>query len=108
MEGLGTLSLWLVRKVLYCTEDCRQTGKFLVCFSFHLCATTCLKKNCFIDALGDCWIYNMGSNTWTEMQLPSQDKRLWHQSVFVDKSLFVIGGVKKNILHSNPQEPIVG
>ncbi|XP_046648051.1 kelch domain-containing protein 2-like isoform X2 [Daphnia pulicaria] len=55
------------------------------------------------EVMGDCWIYDIDRNCWTEMPLKVSDKRLWHQSVKIDSDWIVIGGVRNNI-HNNQQD----
>jgi hypothetical protein len=56
--------------------------------------------------IGDCWMYDIERNCWTEIPLKVSDKRLWHQSVKVDSEWIVIGGVRSNI-HNNQQDGTV-
>ena len=53
------------------------------------------KKMLFFNCLfslrvGDAWIYHLEENVWTELILKNCDKRLWHQSSYIDNQ--IIGG----------------
>ncbi|XP_059350444.1 kelch domain-containing protein 2-like [Daphnia carinata] len=54
------------------------------------------------EVLGDCWMYDIERNNWTEIPLKIPDKRLWHQSAKVDSDWIVIGGVRSNIHSYQP------
>jgi N-acetylneuraminic acid mutarotase len=47
---------------------------------------------------GDCWLYNVKSNTWMEMPDRGQ-KRLWHTAcASPNGDIIIFGGCKNNIL----------
>jgi len=55
------------------------------------------------EALGDCWLYNMENNIWTEKKLKTNDKRRWHQCVHIENELIIVGGIQTDI-RSNHQD----
>jgi len=49
------------------------------------------------ETLGDCWLYNMENNVWTEKKMKTSDKRRWHQCVHIDSELIVVGGIRVDV-----------
>lgn len=55
---------------------------------------------------GDCWLYNMENNVWTEKKLKTNDKRRWHQCAHIDNELIIVGGIQTD-MRSNHQDSLV-
>ena len=60
-----------------------------------------------IHNTGDCWLFNMENNMWTEKKLEKVDKRRWHQCVHIDNELIAVGGIQTDI-RSSQQDSAVG
>ena len=57
--------------------------------------------------LGDTWILNIETLSWTELTIKNIENRLWHTANFVNrtKQVYVFGGCFKSFVDNYPELP---